>query len=237
MTKKKAEIKTNQAERGTVLFAALRMTNDETDAFYMGSKNGMLNNVDLTDKELAETDMYLLAPIPSATLKQQEEKPQILALHNYDQAKSVAFTMLLYMTGRFDEEQNKKMTLRQALTPVVASETEDAMNMRFDKAGVLTVHLNESHGIAFDAESRSLLAESHVKELTAEGHPHPQLIYLAVLPGCKTMEFKALPMSTKYLTVRKKEIALMKASAEAYQARLIEQEAVNKKEQKDDQAE
>ena len=227
MTPKKVAVKKSKkadlAKEGTVLFAALRLTDDATDAQYMGNKDGILSSIDLTDKQVNGTKLYLLTPIPGATIEAQAQQPQILALHNYEQARSVAFTFGLYMTGRFDEKKNTEMTVKQALAPF-SSEEADTITMRFDQIGVVTIDLNTEGGIAFGPENKALLAQSHVKELNENGDPYPQMIYMAVIPGCSIAHFKAMTKATKYGPLRKRELELMRVAAEAHQEALKEAE-------------
>jgi len=224
MTQTKRAKKPELAEKGTVLFSALRLINDKSDAHYMGNKNALLSNIDLTDEQADATDMYLLTPIPQATLEQQKERPQILAMQNYEQARAVAFTFALYMTGRFDIKKNLKLTVKQTLAPVMSSEQEAAVTMRFDKIGVMVITMNKEGGIVFDATSGVLLAESHVDTLTEDGQPYPQMIYAAVTPGCKVVEFKALASNTKFGPLHKREAVLRREAALEYQASLQEKE-------------
>ena len=211
------------AKPNTVLFAAIRLKASKTDAQYQTIVKSLAGGLGLTGKKASTVRIYQLAPIPRATLEQQKERPQILSLGNYDQAKSIAMTFSLYMTGKFDLEKNKDQTVSAILSPL-KGEVEKTITQNYDKIGVFTVDLSADGGIEFSAKSGLVLSESHVETVREDGIPHPQLIYMAVAPSCKIASFESIPSTTKYGPILQKELELKQAAAEAYQKAIKEEE-------------
>lgn len=215
MTKTKAEV----AKKNEVLFAALRLKKDKKDVQYMTSKLSLISGLGITPEAADGVELYQIAPIPGASLAQQKERPQILALNNYIQARSIAFTLALYLTGKFDPERNKEMTVAQTLKPVL-TEKEDVITQRYDAIGTLTIQLADDGALFFTEENGMVLAETHVDKETPDGGAYPQLIYIAIAPSCKIAKFDKLRNNQKYLPIRKKELKLMKLAAEEQQKKI-----------------